>query len=329
MKHYKYAKYIYPTLGVAAIALLLAGMVFHYRQQVVCITENGSVLEAQRGYCSNEIGQDAYLHSRESYASLFFTELGMAFGIALFLVGSIEILTQEKHKLERQEIKEDVLHAVYGHRAPHELFPQIKKIFNSEILRRKLTITYKLLRPYDKDDVHSYIGCINTVDYYLENLTDKPVIPTIAYSLSRPVNPKWDNEMYCYFEHLIIDGTTIPKNLLDENSIYRQEDDGTHRILSYSEKLIPPMGKIHVNISAQFATRPTDMNNISSTFPSDGVRVEVDISQQMATVRVDANHPEEIKKVGSGQPAILCWELKDSILPGQSINIAWYTPKAV
>ena len=145
---------------------------------------------------------------------LIVSEIGIAIGIALVIIFTIERDSRAQHFRDSDEvigkIADNVFRAIYKRYISEKVFTEVEQSFlYSSILRRNYEIDYAIAyKDPDKSNSSEYLECIVSTSYKLVNVTKKSVTHAIEIHLEISVDGAQEKQMG--FKPIMVNG-----NLLD------------------------------------------------------------------------------------------------------------------
>jgi len=295
---------IYGALAVLSIALLGVGYWLH---------------QAHRDQADPD--------PTRSFAEHFADELGIAGIVALILALTIESLShREFRKLaqeERDSIKRDVFHYVYGHWIPEEVRTEIDaQILKSLFIKRNLTLTHEI-NPYHPNP--KYVILTTHITYELYNLTGKTqTYHLLTFSEAAPEPGLQEEARYLSIR---VDDCEHPFALEGDQLVASQNNNkiGGHLCV---EKDI---GILH-DRPARFALSMKTLKSLEDGYdiflcsdPTCGFDLKVNVQSLDLEVSAHAFHPETMAVALEHNPTIKRhhWSIKRPLLIHQGAYVYW------
>jgi hypothetical protein len=266
--------------------------------------------------------------------SLFLGHLVSEIGIA-GLVGFILALTFERlsagefQKLARQErdaIKTDVFHYVYGYGIPRPITDMIdKQILKSPFVRKNMRATFTLVL-VDGPDKTRYVRVSRKLAYEIENLTDRPRrYPFIASTDLAPIPHFKDQSKLISLQ---VENCAKPI-VLDETAIAAKQtetDVETVLQLNDGEIMVLPDKTTKVIVASQTVKHLEGgyLHLILSNHTCD-LEVIVRVPNRDLNVFADPNADNTLQKSDTHDPdlGIYHWNIAYPVLAYQGIKIGW------
>lgn len=252
-------------------------------------------------------------------------EIGFAAIVSLFLVGTIETFSRERHRLAAEEllmkINKDLFLAIYKRYVPEKVFEEVEKcVMLCSVYRTCHELDYTI------DDFpngttnelkNNYFQCTAQTNYKLANVLDQATQHDVMVIIERPIDSRFDG--LCIFNELTIGGLALSR---EELAGCRSETE-SHFIL---RKKIDLQARQVIDISTKstLLKKRTDSEIWCSRLPSDGLKLTVSTPSKGLLVKAFANHSEELK-ISLDNPVTKKWTLDFGIFPHQSI-IFWWQP---
>lgn len=256
--------------------------------------------------------------------SAFIAEIGIAFLIAWIISIIIEKRSDAAHaaryQLEIDEIKFNVLEALYKRQVPHEFFDYIEEnVLRPIFYRREWDVTYDI-RVSARDK--AYFDVKVDMHYEVENLSDH----NGAYIVTSWIDKTFlfESENYITDYKLFIDGQLIVMDHIEQEDISPKfgcsQKKLTHKIN------IKGSDTKKIKISYNILKHQSDYLFLRSITASDGVRLKI-IMDRGFYIFVRSVHPSELRMItGSKGDRFYEWEIDRPLTPHQGILI-WWIPR--
>jgi hypothetical protein len=269
------------------------------------------------------------------FAAHLVNEMGIAGIVGLFLAFTFERLsTDEFRKVaqeERDEIKRDIFHYVYGHNVPLAIRDIIdNQILHTHFVRRNLVADFTLKLIEVPGSPVKYVSVTRELSFELENLTDEPQPYGHVSSTDKAPIASLNHEVK--YTGVAVEGVTQPFSLKEEDLQPRLRENDYEKWLDLDSLTVPAKGRARVSIASQtvkhfeggflylILTHHTCEMNL---------RVFVD-SKLPVGVLANAFADNVLKATPSHKPdqGFFEWKLEKPLLAYQGIYIAW-GPKKV
>ncbi|MEK6279602.1 MAG: hypothetical protein AABN95_04540 [Acidobacteriota bacterium] len=279
------------------------------------------------------------LDTLNKLAAHFFNEVGIAGLIACGLAFTIErFSTKEfaKHaqKLaaeEREAIKQDVFHAIFGHFVPKEIIGEMtSQILVETFLRKNFTIVYTL-QPFLDIVTHSMFVHVDfKMKYDIINLSKHPRPFLLKAGFSKPPLPSLSDQSK--FISVSAVGCENPFTL-QEKEIATHPQTGSHISLNYKEPLLVRPGEdnpttvtIHSQTVKHFAG---GSSYFSVEYPTADLQLTAEVHDRTLEVYSGATPVcqgiEWLKKTPDykSEDGYYDWYLQRPLLAFQSVYLTW------
>jgi hypothetical protein len=258
----------------------------------------------------------------------FAIELGIAGIVALVLALTIESLShREFRKLaqsERNAIKKDVFHYVYGHSIPEEIVTEIEvQVLQSLFVKRNQSITH-LIERYEPNP--KYVLLTTHVTYDLYNLTDK----TQTYHLMTFSEAAPEPDLQDQAKYLRIRVDDCEKSFeMDVDQLVASQDRnkiGGHLVIEQDIRILPDK-------PSRFALSMQTLKSLHDGYdiflcsdPTCGFDIKVHVSHNLdLEVSAHSFHPENLKVAMEHSPPMqrYHWSMKRPLLMNQGAYVHW------
>lgn len=260
----------------------------------------------------------AYFVAIDGFWYFLLKELGFALIVALFLVGTIEKFTRERHEAAAEatmnEINKNLFYAIFKRYIPEKVFEEVEKaVMESNVFRTAHQLNYTIERLADDK-----VTCIAQTSYQLVSVLDEARDHKIVVSLEMPIELA-DKEL-CFIERLEVGGVVLERNDLRQ---YVTNSD-QHITVTYPYR-IEGRATVRVSTHSRLVKKMTDVELWASRIPSDGLELTVSTPDRNLKVCAHANHSEKLMQV-MANGSTSKWTLQHGIFPYQSIMF-WWMPK--
>lgn len=254
-----------------------------------------------------------------------YPELGTALMIAAFLAATLEYQAMKRREQEvkedREEIKTEVLRAVYKRYISPSVFSEVEnRLLKSNIIRRQYAVTYTLshlAQQPKKTACKRYINCVAQTSFSVVNTTRYPITHIVKFYLELPL----DRSLVKYIKmvSVIIDGKSISEEDLALHT--KPTEAGDQLCFEYPQR-IPPEGCINVTMKANLVKMSTDQEVWTSGSPSEGIDLTVNFPKGF-DVNAKAHHSQSLV-LKQYDPQMKRWSLEHGIFPHQGVSFWWH-----
>lgn len=295
----------------------------------VCIAATGLGITLEAVFKSNE---SIWLNKVIPFLIL---ELGIAIGIALIVILTLERTTRAREAAATRravdDIKENLFKAVYGRSIPNSIFAEVERcLLLTNVVRSNYEVTYHLEHLNASEIGHDlkrkghhfpdHILCKINSYYKLTNTTDMKIDQELCTFLELPPNPLL-HEYICIEECYIGGVQQSQEAIKDCMSVNDDSDQAVHKTMV---RLAPHESKI-ITTEMQIIKRNFDQEVWSSRLPSEGITLNV-ICPGDLFVGASASHSQKlVGPINTGTSHK--WTMSHGIFPYQSIAFWWY-PKS-
>ncbi len=260
-------------------------------------------------------------------------EIGIAGLVGFLLAMTIERLSAEEFRKlaeeERNVIKTDVFHYVYGRRTPKVITDEIDtQILSSDFVRQDQSLGFVLDVVNDPRTQESYIRSKCTVNYKIRNIT--PDRKTFVFDHSIDKSPSSSLRDEVKYTSLVVSGCETPFELNEEQLRKKRTETETEIPLNVDQKIVVlPEQPTIVKIEYQ-AIRNLKGGRIYFAFTNHAYDLDLTVHAPKRDIKVFAGafsiYP--LKETDRHQPSLgyYNWRLEKPLLAYQSIYITW-TPE--
>lgn len=291
-----------------------------------------SILALEAGYYL-EIGfQWGVKTIKEPLLGHMITEVGIAGLVGFVLTLTFERLSarefRELAKRERDDIKTDVFHYVYGYGIPRQITDIIdKQILRTLFVRRNMRAEYTL-EVIDSTSPIKYVRAKRKFSYEVENLTDQPQPFPFVASIDRAPNASLNEHVK--FVSLAVENCEEPFEL-DATQLSQCQSDKAHeKLINLTQKIIVlPDIATKVSIESQTVKHLEGgwllliLNNHTCDME---LRVRVPKRDMDVVATAYADKVLKTTKAHDPDLGIYEWNTEKPMLAYQGLYIAW-TPK--
>lgn len=284
----------------------------------------------------------------------FFTEIGIAFVVAVILGATFEFFMRRREVKEHaehiHEIENAALSSLLGYFVPPSISKEVRRVFDEQVMRSNLTVTYTFGQPapellaLDQDLLLVTV----TVEYDLINLTRKPNRHLIDHGFEPTLPLGGSFNKFLTFE--IKQGIDLKIGWPDGPEKDRVHfDEGTKhcvRIIQAEVLLGPGRERgptaeeaVHVLVKHQIVRRTCDQDSWNTWLPADGLDVKAVAAgggPLMLDFHVERTHPGHFKEKAK-LPNLCEWVLIRNpnqtesttgagVLPYQGFTLYWFPP---
>ena len=260
----------------------------------------------------------AYNVTKDGFLYFLFKEVGFALIVAVFLVGTIERFSRERHEAAAKEsvleINRNLFYAIFKRYIPEKVFEEVEKsVMESNVFRTKHELDYTI-----QDFGDDLVTCLAQTSYDLTSVVDAPIDHEIVVGLELPIDSKYI--LKCYIEQLTIGSSVMNADQLAPYITRNHE----HCTLRFKTR-IEGRATINVTTKSHLIKKATDVELWASRIPSDGLKLTVSTPTGKLDVCASANHSEALD-VKINNEVTKKWDLPHGIFPFQSIMF-WWKPK--
>lgn len=260
----------------------------------------------------------AYFVTKDGFWYFLTKELGFALIVAVFLVGTIERFTRERHEAAAEatmnEINRNIFYAVFRRYIPEKVFEEVEKaVMESNVVRSKHELNYTIEEVAD-----GQVQCLAQTSYELTSVVDAPITHDVIVRLELPVDDERKNE--CYVEKIVVSGQSYDRQQLKDYVTVTRE----HAVVKLPVQILG-RATIRVSTHSRLLKQSTDVEVWASRIPSDGLELTVSTPSKELMVHASANHSEQLSTVIDND-VTKKWALPHGIFPYQSIMF-WWKPK--
>jgi len=259
---------------------------------------------------------------RDDRWSTVATHIGIAFVAAAVVGSTIELYVRRQMQLKVDKMLEDVGKDVFrftlGHLFPESIWNQVQTyLLRNPVIRRDMRIEYSLEQLLEPNG--DFLRAQMCFDYTVSNLdtTTEQVYPIVS-ALDRCLDSRFHDQ--ADFTKVEIDG-----NPLGNESLSKEPHD-TEIICKTNVTLKAGQTK-RVTICAQSVYPCTQVIPFSMTDPTENLEIVISKPPNIE-VHVDPLHPREqrLREVPTASPVSRrSWRIVGGVLPGQGVNIRWFT----
>lgn len=190
----------------------------------------------------------------QPFAAHLVNEFGIAGIVGLFLAFTFERLsTAEFRKVaqeERDEIKRDIFHYVYGHNVPLDIRDIIdNQILHTHFVRRNLSADFTLRLIEAPDSPVRYVSVTRELSFELENLTDEPQPYCLVSSTDKAPVTSLNQEVK--YTGVAVEGVANPVSLKEQDLQPRLKENEYEKWLDLDKLIVPAKGRARVSIASQ------------------------------------------------------------------------------
>lgn len=262
----------------------------------------------------------AYQMVKDGFWYFIFKELGFALIVAVFLVGTIERFSRERHEAAAQEsvasINRNLFYAIFKRYIPEKVFEEVENsVMEANVFRTKHELDYTI-QDYEGD----FVTCLAQTSYDLTSVVDAPIDHEIVVRLELPIDARYVSK--CEIIQVKI-GSSLLSALELANGIDR---DHEHCTLRFKTR-IEGRATISISTKSQLIKKTTDVEVWASRIPSDGLKLTVSTPGGNLEVCATANHSQQLENKISNT-VTKKWDLPYGIFPFQSIMF-WWKPRTL
>ncbi|HUS12761.1 MAG TPA: hypothetical protein VMZ30_19990 [Pyrinomonadaceae bacterium] len=260
------------------------------------------------------------------------TEIGIAGLVGFVLTLTFERLSAREFrdlaKRERDEIKTDVFHYVYGYSIPRSITDAIdRQILSTPFIRRNMRAEYTL-EVIDRTSTIKYVRARREFSYEIENLTDRPQVFSFVASIDQAPLPELNKEVV--FTSVKAEDCEQPFTLDESQLLNIQSEKTQEKSLDLGQRIVV-LPEITTKVSVVSQTVKHFHGGwlllILSNHTCD-IELRVRVPNRDMEVVAEAYAEKVLKKTKSHDPDLgnFHWNTTNPILAYQGIYIAW-TPK--
>ena len=275
------------------------------------------------------IGLIGLSHTQTGLMEALLKECGIAGLVALVVALTVEQLSQEEFKKlaldERNAIKRDVFHYVYGRNIPEEITKEIDtQILETDFVRNKL-MTHFLLDPFEHDG-ERYLLNDCTISYQVQNIAADDRTFPLKHAIDKPPLAALSDRVK--YVSLNVKDCKSPIEWDEDQLKNRHIRSETEITLDLPKEIVVEKGR-----SATVELKYTAVRNLKGgridynlTSHASGIEVVVHVPKGGLQVSADAYSPYRPTPTGRHVPknGYHNWTIDRPLLPYQGVYITWW-----
>jgi hypothetical protein len=260
------------------------------------------------------------------------TEVGIAGFVGFILALTFEKLSAEEFRKlasdERDAIKQDVFHYVFGHSIPQEIMSIIdKQILKTPLVRRNLRVEYVLEAVEAPGGATKYVRATRELNYEVENLSGQPCrLPVTSAVDVAPIPELQDDAKFLYVR---AEGCAQPFECGDESELRgMQRVSRIEKCISFEDKVVVlPDRPTSVTVRTQ-SVKHYDGGGvyfILNTHTCD-LDLTVIVPGKDMEVEAAATTENELTATHRHKPQLgfYNWKLERPLLAYQGVDVRWF-----
>jgi hypothetical protein len=260
------------------------------------------------------------------------TEAGIAGFVGFILALTFERLSADEFRKlageERDAIKKDVFHYVFGHGIPPEITAIIdKQILKSPLVRRNLRVEYVLEVVEVAGVSTKYVRATRELSYEVENLTDQPCRLAVTSAVDvAPIDELKDDAKFLYVK---AEGCAEPFECGDEGELRgMQRETRIEKCISLEDRvLVLPDRKTRVTVKTQ-SVKHYDGGGVYFILNNHTCDLDLTVivpGKDMDVVAA-ATTENELTETHRHKPQLgfYNWKLERPLLAFQGVDVRWF-----